>query len=188
MKSALAVLVLLASSCVSGSTRNPYAQADSTTPRDTARAERLTREAAALIESDPQGAEALLREALGADLFHGPAHNNLGVLFLARGELYEAATEFEWARKLMPGHPDPRLNLALCLERAGRITDAEESYLATLEVAPGYLPGIQGLARLHARLPEPSELLPKWLQRIAMEGETEAWRNWAREQLALRSR
>ena len=42
---------------------------------------------------------------------------------LARVEeagLYDAAAEFEWARKLMPGHPDPRLNLAITLERAGR--------------------------------------------------------------------
>ena len=187
MKSILVALSLLLCSCASSPGRNPYGAGDSA-QRDTAAAERLTREAASLIGERPEEAEALLRKALGADLFHGPAHNNLGVLFLARGELYEAATEFEWARKLMPGHPDPRLNLALCLERAGRVTDAEESYLATLEVAPGYIPGIQGLARLHARLPEPSELLPKWLQRIAMEGETQAWRNWARDQLALRAR
>lgn len=88
--------------------------------RDTAAAERLTREAAELIASNPTKAEELLREALTADLFHGPAHNNLGVLFLNAGQLYEAAGEFEWARKLMPGHPDPRLNLGLALERGDR--------------------------------------------------------------------
>ena len=33
-------------------------------------------------------------------------HGNLGVLYLNRGELYEAASEFEWARRLLPGHPD----------------------------------------------------------------------------------
>ncbi len=84
--------------------------------RDTAKAERLTREAADMIYSDPERAESLLREALAADIFHGPAHNDLGVVFLERGELYEAAHEFEWARKLMPGHPDPRINLALVME------------------------------------------------------------------------
>jgi hypothetical protein len=50
-------------------------------------------------------------EALSADLFFGLAHNNLGVLYLKEDKLYEAANEFEWARKLMPGHPDPRMNL-----------------------------------------------------------------------------
>jgi len=35
---------------------------------------------AGLIDSDPAKAAELLREALTADLFFGPAHNNLGVL------------------------------------------------------------------------------------------------------------
>ncbi len=48
--------------------------------RNTVRAQELSRQAADLIESDPEGAERLLREALSADLFFGPAHNNLGVL------------------------------------------------------------------------------------------------------------
>ena len=90
-------------------------------PRQTAEAEVLTKQAAEIIETDPERAEQLLREALTHDLFFGPAHNNLGVLHLKRGKLYEAAGEFEWARKLMPGHPDPRVNLALTLERAGTI-------------------------------------------------------------------
>lgn len=54
-------------------------------------------------------------------MFNGPAHNNLGVLFLERGQLCKAANEFEWTRKLLPGHPDPRVNLALTLERAGSL-------------------------------------------------------------------
>ena len=36
----------------------------------------------AVIASDPAKAESLLREALGYDLYHGAAHNNLGVLLL----------------------------------------------------------------------------------------------------------
>ena len=65
--------------------------------RDTATAERLTRQAAKLLDSKPERAEVLLRKALAADLYHGPAHNNLGVVFLGRQELYEAAHEFECA-------------------------------------------------------------------------------------------
>lgn len=56
-------------------------------------------------------AERLFRSALAADPYCGPAHNDLGVVYLKGGQLYEAAAEFDWARKLMPGHPDPRLNL-----------------------------------------------------------------------------
>lgn len=43
------------------------------------------------------------------------------------GWLHKAASEFEWARKLMPGYPDPRLNLAMTLEEAGRIDEASEA-------------------------------------------------------------
>ena len=115
-------LAILAS-CASTPNETPYGTA-SIAPRDTARAEELAREAADLVVSEPERAEAMLRDALAADLFHGPAHNNLGVIHLKRGELYEAAHEFEWARKLMPGHPDPRFNLAMTLELAGRSDDA----------------------------------------------------------------
>ncbi len=86
-------------------------------------AEELNREAADLIYDDPERAEELLRDALTADLYYGPAHNNLGGVFLEKGRLYEAANEFEWARKLMPGKPDPRMSLALTLEVAGRVED-----------------------------------------------------------------
>ncbi len=65
-------------------------------------------------------AEKLLREALVGDLYHGPAHNNLGAAYLKQRKLYEGAGEFEWTSKLMFGHPDPRMNLAFTLERAGR--------------------------------------------------------------------
>lgn len=116
--------------------------------RDPLRAQSLTRAAARTIDTDPLRAERLLREALAADLYHGPAHNNLGVIFLEQGKLYEAAHEFEWAGKLMPGHPDPRVNLALVLERAGRIDEAMDAYATALEAYPNHLPTIQALARL----------------------------------------
>ncbi|MCP4003690.1 MAG: hypothetical protein GY725_05795 [bacterium] len=177
MRAALLVFVL-AVGCAS-SPPGPY-----TTPaeveRDTQRAEQLTRQAADLIISNPVAAEELLREALTADIFHGQAHNNLGVIFLRREEFYEAAHEFEWARKLLPGHPDPRVNLALTLDHAGRENDAFDAYETALEVAPGYLPAIQGIARLTVRTGRDDARLPTWLDEIVLAGEDESWRNWAR--------
>lgn len=173
---ALAALAVALAACSSSS---PYRSA---TPdrRDPAQAARLTLRAADLLESDPARAETLLREALALDLFHGPAHNNLGVVHLARGELYEAATEFEWARKLMPGHPDPRVNLALALEAAGRTDEALDTYRAALESTPAYLPAVQGLARLQVRAARTDAGTSKLLATIALEGETPEWRDWAR--------
>jgi len=95
--------------CRAAST-SPYAVQEAL-ERDTVRAQELSREAADLVHDQPARAEELLRQALVADLFYGPAHNNLGVVCLERGDLYASASEFEWARKLMPGHPDPRTNL-----------------------------------------------------------------------------
>ncbi len=161
---------------------SPYAtprEAD----RDSLKAQQLTQRGAELIESDPKQAERLLREALTADLYHGPAHNNLGVLYLKQNELYEAANEFEWARKLMPGHPDPRMNLALTLERAGRIDEAMDTYATALEVYANHLPTIQALARLQLRNGRTDDRTRGFLEEIALRGETPQWRDWAHHQL-----
>ena len=162
--------------------------------RNPLEAQRLTQKAAAQMNEEPDSAESLLREALRADLYHGPAHNNLGVLLLKKKDLYGAANEFEWARKLMPGHPDPRVNLALTLERAGRTDEAMKTYEAALDVYPGYMPAIEAVTRLLVRrgsgagadrhMTYSEEELRANLSEIAMRGSSERWRRWATEQLA----
>jgi len=131
---------------------------------------------------DPIEAERLLRAALDADIYHGPAHNNLGLLLLEQGELYGAATEFEWARKLMPGHPGPRTNLAMTLERAGRFDDALEAYDAALAVWDGYLPAMKGKARLLIESGSDDDQAAALLEDIALRGDA-SWREWARLRL-----
>jgi len=144
----------------------------------------LVEEASAAMPGDPVRAEELLREALAADLFHAKAHNNLGVLLLAKDDLYGAAHEFEWARKLLPGHPEPRVNLAITLERAGQMLEADASYTSALEVYPGYMPAMQGAARLAVGEGRRPAELSGWLEAIALGGESEAWRAWARAKAA----
>ena len=161
---------------------SPYAT-PSESDRSPIAAERLTQQAAQLLEDDPERAEQLLRQALVADLYHGPAHNNLGVLYLNQGKLYEAAHEFEWARKLMPGHPDPRLNLAMTLQYAGRIDDALDTYAAALEVYPEHIPTIQALVCCQLRHSRTDDQTRAFLERVALEGETEQWRQWAHKHL-----
>ncbi len=178
---ALAVLAGLLGACASpGGPAGPYATPTEKT-RSTAEAERLNREATDLLTTDPIKAEELLRAALTADLFLGPAHNNLGVVYLKQRKLYEAANEFEWARKLMPGHPDPRVNLALTLETAGRTGEALASYSSALEAWPNYLPALQGIASLTLRAGDRRDpRLAAWLSEISLRGEPE-WSAWARE-------
>jgi tetratricopeptide (TPR) repeat protein len=152
--------------------------------RDPPHALELSREAADLVANDPEKAEATLRDALSVDLFCGPAHNNLGVLYLKQGKLYEAANELEWARKLLPGTPEPRMNLAIVLESAGHTDEALKAYKTALEVAPEHIPTIQALARIEARGGVRNEDHIKRLEAISLRGETDEWRTWAREERA----
>jgi len=181
---ALASAVFVFAAGCASSTRGPYAEL-SEQQRSPMRAETLTREAADLIGVDDDKAERLLREALAADLYHGPAHNNLGVVFLNRGLLYEAAGEFEWARKLMPGNPDPRLNLALTLERAGHIDDALGTYRTATEVAPEHIQSIQALARLQLKCGRRDSGTREALKTISLRGDSTQWREWAQRMLSM---
>jgi tetratricopeptide (TPR) repeat protein len=175
---ALVCLLACLGACRTVAHTGPYA-AQQPAARDPARAERLNAEAAELMTTAPPRAEQLLREALTADLYCGPAHNNLGVLYLDAGRLYEAAGEFEWARKLLPGHPDPRLNLALALERGGQIDAALAAYRSALEVYPEHLPTVQALARCQIRNNRTDKDTPRLLEIISIRGDAE-WRAWAR--------
>jgi tetratricopeptide (TPR) repeat protein len=182
----IALLGCLAGACLpqSGCATHgtgPYAAA-AEGERDTERAQKLNSEAAGIIDKDPAKAEKLLREALSADLYHGAAHNNLGVLYLKQGKLYEAAGEFEWARKLLPGLPDPRMNLALTLERGGRTEDALATYATALEVYPDHLPTMEAMALLQVRAGKTDDRTPHMLSEIALRGEDDRWREWARLQ------
>jgi len=181
MRAAL-VLALAVAACRSAGS-GPY-ETHGANERNTVRAQELNAEAADLIASELGEAETLLRAALTADIFFGPAHNNLGVLHMKAGKIYEAAEEFEWARKLMPGHPDPRMNLALTLEQAGKTDQAIQTYKTALEVWPGHIGTVQALARLEVTSGRKSPELPGWLDEVAMRGETERWREWARRERA----
>ncbi len=100
------------------------------------------------------------------------------MLLLSRGELYAAAEEFEWAKRLMPGHPDPRVNLAMTLERAGRTDDALANYDSALAAFDNYLPALMGKARLQIRSGRADADTIDALSQIALRGD-EDWRMWA---------
>lgn len=174
----IAASVLCVAACSNAPSRSPYAEQGELI-RDTQRARELHAQASRLPPDDRVGRERLLREALSADLYFGPAHNNLGVMLLERGELYEAAAEFEWARKLMPGHPDPRVNLALVLERAGKTEEALSAYDAALAAYDNYLPALQGRARLQIATGRTDNATLDALNEIALRGDAQ-WREWAR--------
>lgn len=166
-----------------GRARGPY-QSDQEPIRDIPASQALYRQAcSARADEDVEEAELLLRRALDKDLFNGPAHNDLGVLLLGRGELYAAAHEFEWARKLMPGHPDPRLNQAITLELGGKAKESLDAAQAALAVQPGYLPARQAIAFIQVRYDLTDENTAEHLQAVVDQSRQPDWRDWARRQL-----
>lgn len=163
---------------------SPYAT-PSESARDPHKSQELTMQAVELIDDgELDQAEMLLRQALEADLYHGPAHNNLGVVYLKCHRYYEAANEFEWARKLMPGHPDPRMNLALTLEHVGRIDEALATYETALEVYPNHIGTLQAICRCQLRHSRQDEHTTERLREIAFRGESSSWRDWAHGRLS----
>lgn len=180
------VLLLLAAVVLSGGcglTPHRVENQPRVSARNQQLAAELTERATAYMVTDPERALQLLRGAVDADLFHGPAHNNIGVLLLERGQLYEAAEEFDWARRLMPGHPDPRINLGISLERGGRVDDALDAYASALEVYPEHLPSMQALVRLQVRVGIHDAQTRDLLYQIVQRGDA-SWRQWARTQIA----
>ena len=178
-----ACVVLACTSCASSSPRKVPPTHD-VASGDPKRAHTLALEGLAVIESDPVKAMELLQSAIKADPYDGPAHNDLGVLYLRQLKLYEAANEFELARKLMPGNPDPRLNLGLTFERAGLYERAFNAYDAALEASPAHIRTIEAIARLTLRTGRTSDRLAGLLEDIALRGETSNWRSWAKEQIS----
>ena len=180
----LACLAVASCCLVSGcgsNARGPY-NAQAADQRDIRKAEEIYQQALTVIANDPAQAKTLLREALGYDLYHGAAHNNLGVLLLGDDKLYDAAEEFEWARKLMPGHPEPRVNLAITLERGGKHADAIDAAKTALEVRPGHLTAMETLAYIQVREGLEDKSTKDCLDAIICRADDAAWKEWATRQ------
>lgn len=175
------VMAMVLVGCGSARTNGPYGD-DGEVVRNIPASQKAYDRARSLRQEDPEKALILLREALDHDLYNGAAHNDLGVLFMQQGKLYEAAHEFTWARKLLPGHPDPRVNLAIVLDRGGKHADGIEAARAALEVRPGYLPAIKALALIHCRWQIDGPETDQHLAAIVERAQDPSWRDWARRQ------
>ncbi|MFG0252482.1 MAG: tetratricopeptide repeat protein [Phycisphaerales bacterium JB038] len=157
-------------------------RASSLEPAPATDAARLAEQAVEVMDADAEQAAAWLRQAISLDPYNASAYNNMGVLHLQAGRLFEAAESFEEARKLMPAHPSPRLNLGLVFERAGRYDDAITEYRKALEVAEGFVPAMQALARCQLCHDRTDETTAALLADLTIRGSTDQWQTWAREQ------
>src|SRR6476660_9378967 len=121
----LMALLACAAGCHSSGAANKHDIIVANGKRDTERARKEHERAYDLIrEHKYDEAEKVCRRALQADIMFGPAHNNLGLVYYYQNKLYAAAWEFQNAIKLMPYQPEPRNNLGLVFEKAGKVNNA----------------------------------------------------------------
>ena len=169
-----------------GSLRDDYATIAADPRRDTETARRHNARAVGLINDGKlDDAESELKTALKADLFFGPAHNNLGNVYYRTRRYYLAAWEFRYAAKLMPGKIEPRNNLGLVFEAVGRLDDAAKWYDTALELGPESVEATANLARVRVRQGEKDDRTRELLSRVVMRDPRSEWTAWARRQLAL---
>jgi len=187
---ALTLAAVFASGCKRGAVRpSEYHTLAQDPSRDTETARRENARALGAMEKGTlDEAETALKAALAADLFFGPAHNNLGVLYHRQEKHYLAAWEFQYAAKLMPHSPEPRNNLGMVYEMVGRLQEAEKWYDKALSLQPDNPELIGNLARLRVRAGRNDEKTCHLLQDLALKATDPEWAKWARDRLSLMRR
>lgn len=133
-------------------------------------------------------AEELFRKSLEADINFGPAHNNLGQLYLDRHQLYLAAWEFEYASSLMPEHVEPVINQGLAYEMGERLNRAYEFYQLAYDQAPHHPAAIASLVRIRIKQDASTAEVAALLDELIMHDGRENWVRWAKELRATRYR
>jgi Tfp pilus assembly protein PilF len=158
------------------------------TSRNREAAERLNEQGLQFIASrEFDQAERCFRQAVECDPFCGTAHCNLGITLMQQArEPFGAAWCFRHASQLMPNAVPPRVALGQLFEKAGQYGPAEQALRDALRLSPDEIDVIGHLARIHIRQSKFTEETRSWLEIVAMQDSNEAWRGWARQQLALR--
>ena len=189
-KGLLFVLAVLATA--SGCARKPTSPLDAYQTmgrdprRDTQAARQHNARAVKLLQDGKlTAAEVELKAALAADLFFGPAHNNLGTVYYEQEKYYLAAWEFQYAARLMPNRPKPRSNLGLVFEAVGKLDEATKWYEEALQLAPDAVETVGNLARVYVRRNRKDDRTRELLTKIVMKDNRPEWIAWAKDRLAL---
>lgn len=133
-------------------------------------------------------AEKKFRQALEIDVSYGPAHNNLGQIYLKRHQLYLAAWEFESAMSLMPSRVEPIVNMGLVFETAGDLNLAASYYEQAAALHPEHSQAIGNLVRVYVKQDQATELVRPLLQKVVLLDNRGVWVKWAKTLLATRFR
>ena len=179
-------LLLVITGCQRTALVGEYATVAADPRRDTERAREKNNKAIALISNGQlEEAEKVLKEALTADVFFGPAHSNLGTVYYRQKKYYLAAWEFQYAAKLMPHQPEPRNNLGLVFEAIGRLDEAAKWYDEAVALEPDNPEILGNLARTLIRNGRRDDRTRQVLSDLVLKDTRPDWVAWAREQMAL---
>lgn len=129
-------------------------------------------------------AENAFRRAIGAQLHYAAAHNNLGLILLEQGRLYEAAREFAFAAKVDSRALEPLLNLAGLYEAVGWSDAAVAEYEKALQRDESSVEVMGRLASVLIHRGKQSVQLDGLLRALAEQGDHESWRKWAVAEIA----
>jgi len=144
-------------------------------------AETLTGQAATLRHTDDEKAERLLLKAIRVDPACIAARNNLGALYLDRGDLYRAAVELELAVSLDSQRAAPHHNLALVFEQSGRYEAAAEELEAARRLDSGNTEIEKALARVWHRLGRSDEAMRSLVTKLRQTVHDPVWVAWLNE-------
>ena len=188
MRRYLFVPLALLTVCGCALPRQDNAGAYRTVARDPRRDTSAARDEAAkgralMAAGDLAGAEKAFKAALTKDLFHGPAHNSLGVVYYRQKKFYLAAWEFQYAAELMAHRPEPRNNLGLVFEDVGKLDKAVTHYTEALKLEPDNPVFIGNLARCRVRRGQRDGETRKLLEDLILKDTRPEWVAWARTEL-----
>ncbi len=159
----------------------PYRTVAAQPLRDTDRARTLHKQGLKHLEKGELDEAAKdLQRALEADVEYGPAHNSLGRVYFQQGRYYEAAWEFEYARKALPREPEPLNNLGLVQERDAQYDQAIDYYRQAAALDQNNINYPANLARALIRRGDRTDEVRVLLQRILDEDTRPEWLVWAK--------
>ncbi len=110
------------------------------------------------------------------------AWNNLGELYMRRGDYADAVSAFGVAAELVPSDPRPLYNTGLVYQRVGWARDAMSNYAAALERDPSMQEALRGHAVAADMLAHADERTLDYIRRGLLREKDPEWRTFFERQ------
>jgi tetratricopeptide (TPR) repeat protein len=115
--------------------------------------------------------ETLWTHTLAVTSKNDVAENNLGIIFLGRGQVDPAISRFQAAVDIRPANAAAHDNLAKAFLQKGRVSDAMVQYRKMLEIQPGNVEAHNILGTVLIQQGRVSEAIEQWREALAIQPE-----------------